>query len=85
MRDSSGLAPLLVIVSPNDRMHAMRYYLCADKADPNKNAWTPDIAAAQLFRTKQQADNFRHSGPVEGATGIEQGQLIWYVVRHGVD
>jgi hypothetical protein len=32
----------------------MRYYLCADKVDPNKNAWTPDIAAAQLFRTNKR-------------------------------
>jgi hypothetical protein len=63
----------------------MRYYLCADKVDPNKNAWTPDIAAAQLFRTKQEADNCRHSGTVEGATGVEQGQLTWHVVRDGVD
>jgi hypothetical protein len=63
----------------------VRYYSCVDKADPNKNAWTPDIAAAQLFRTKQEADNFRNSGTVEGATGVEQGQLIWYGVRDGVD
>jgi hypothetical protein len=59
----------------------MRYYLCPDKDDSNKNAWTPDIAAAHMFRTQEEANAIQSAGTADGATGVQEGHETWYVVK----
>jgi hypothetical protein len=59
----------------------MRFYLGPDKADPKKNAWTPDIAAAHMFRTQKAANDIQNSAMVDGATGVHEGHETWYVVK----
>jgi hypothetical protein len=59
----------------------MRYYLCPDKADPQKHAWSPDVAAAHMFHTRHEAEALRTAGNVEDATGVSQGPLTWYVIK----
>jgi hypothetical protein len=59
----------------------MRYYLCPDKADSKKHAWTPNIAVAHMFRTEEQANAIQNSAKVDGATGVQEGHETWYVVK----